>query len=277
MEIFIIILVCLEIFLLIVLFLVFANGRRIRKEIDQLENCVDTKRTDIYEVDNLSKLPGPVQRYFKNVLKDGQRCINIARIRQSGLIRLKENQKWMQLKAVQYFNAQSPAFIWVASAKSSPFFWISSIDKYFNSRANMIVRLFSLFTMAKAAGEEMNISALTRYIAEMPWFPTSLLPSKNLSWEPIDEKSAAAKIKNGNAMAKVTFYFNDAAEIVRVTTEDRSMFSGGKYCKEKWTGYFKKYKEINELRIPTEVEAEWNLKNGDFKYFKASLEKIEYS
>ena len=266
MEIAIIILVCLEVLLIVILFLVFANGRKIRKEIKQLENSVDTSRIDIYKSENLEKLPEPVQRYFRHILKDGQIYINIAKIRQSGSIRLKETQKWMQLKSVQYFNAQSPAFIWVANAKSSPFFWISAIDKYFNSRASMIIRLFSLFTITKSTGKEMDKSSLVRYISEMPWFPTSFLPSNNLSWEPLNEESAIAVIKNGKDKARVTFYFDIGGELTSATSKERFRFSDGKY-----------YKEINDIRVPTIIEAEWNLQSGDFKYFKATLEKIEYN
>ncbi len=277
METTIVVLVCLEVFLLIILFLVFLNGRRIRKDIKELENSVDTSRTYIYEHENFPELPGPVHRYFKHVLKDGQGYINIARIRQSGSLRSRENQKWMPLKAVQYFNAESPAYIWVASAKSSPFFWISAVDKYFNSRASMTIKPFSLFTITKASGEEMEVSSLIRYISEMPWFPTSLLPSEDLKWEPLDDSSATAVVNCGEVTLRVIFYFNKTGEITKVSSEGRFRFSEGEYSKETWTGYFKKYKEINDIKVPTEIEAEWNLKSGDFKYFRANLEKIEYT
>jgi hypothetical protein len=111
----------------------------------------------------------------------------------------------------------------------------------------------------------------------MPWFPTSLLPSKKINWEAIDDRSAAASIKDGKFKAKVTFNFNNTGEITSVTSRDRSRFYRGKYYEEKWTGYFRRYKEVNDIRIPTEIEAEWNLKSGDFKYLRASVEKIEYT
>ena len=277
MEITLIILVCIESFLLVIVFLVFANGRRVRKAIKELEDSVDVSGVLIYEPGDLKRLPEPVQKYFKHVLKDGQRYINIARISQSGSIRIKENQKWMQLKAVQYFDAQNPAFIWVASARSSLFYWISAVDKYFDSRASMIIRLFSLIPIIKATGKEMDSSSLIRYITEMPLFPTALLPSDNLSWEPLDGRSATAIFNNGKIKIRVNFYFNNTGEIIRVTSEGRYRYSEGKCYKDKWTGYFKNYKEINNITIPTEIEAEWNLKNGDLKYFKASIDRIDYS
>ena len=277
MEIAIIILVFLEVFLLVILYLIFINGRKIRKEIKQLEDSVDTSMAVIFRNEYIKKLPEPVQRYFRYVLKDGQEHINIIRIIQSGSIRLKEGKKWAKLKAVQYFNGQKPGFIWVANAKVSPFFWISAREKYFNSSGSMLLRLFSLFTITNSTGEEMAISSLIRYISETPWFPTSLLPSNYLSWEPLDKNSAGALIKNGKFKTRVTFYFNSTGEITAVTSPERFRFAGGKYYREKWTGYFKNYREINGIRIPTEAEAAWNTKGGNSKYIRIKIEKIKYN
>ncbi len=276
MEITIIFFVALEIFLLVIIYLVFINSRKIRKQIKELGDSADIKRVDIYDAAAFKELPEPVQRYFSYALKDGQRFINIVKISQSGSIRLKDGQKWLQFKAVQHFSGRLPAFIWIASIKTSPFAWVNVIDRYLNSRANMIFRLFSLLTTVRATGLELEASSLVRYISEAPWFPTSLLPSKFLSWEPVNKNSATAMVRYGQVKAMVTFHFKDNGEIAMVHSTDRFRFADGEYRKENWNGYFKNYVETNGIKLPTEMEAEWNLESGNFKYFKNRLERIEY-
>jgi hypothetical protein len=256
--------------------MVFASGRRIKKEIRHLENSIDKTQASIYMNEDIEKMPEPVQRYFRYVLKDGQKLINIARIRQSGFIKLKENSKWVPLKAVQYFNGQKPVFIWVASAKSSPFFWINAVDRYSGSGASMTVRLFSLFPVINATGEEMKVSSLIRYVSELPWLPTSLLPSDYLSWEAINKNSAAVVIRYRNISMKVIFNFNEDGEISSVESDERYMFANGKYNAEKWKGYFKNYKEFSGIKVPTEVEAEWKLKKRAHKYIRLKIDDIKY-
>jgi len=276
LEIAIIILVILELFLLIIIYLIFNNGRKIRKEIKKLEGGIDDSRKEVFKYKDISSLPQPVKLYFRHVIQDGQEYINEAKISQSGLIRLKEGQKWMPFKAVQYFNGRMPAFIWIANSRSSTFVWFSARDKYYSNRANMMVKLFSLFTIVDSSGEEMDISSLIRYFSELPWLPTSLLPSNYLSWKPLDNSSAKAVLNDGRLKAAINFYFSGNGELNKVIAPKRFRFVDGRLKEECWTGYFKNYRKINNIIIPTEVEAEWSSGSKNFKYIKIKLENIEY-
>ncbi len=277
MEILFIILVIIEILLLVLAYMVFLSGRKIRQEITNIIKNHEPGKIKKYKKENIDKLPEPVQRYFNNVLSYGQEYISIAKIRQSGYIRMKKGQKWVPLKALQCFSFQEPSFVWAANAKISPFAWIVARDKYYRKKGNMLVKLFSIFTMVNAAGKEIDVSSFIRYFAEAPWFPTTLLPSKNLSWRKVDSNSAKAIITDGKNNAELLFTFSDDGKIIRVSTFDRYMEEGGKKVKKKWTGYFKNYKKIGAIKIPAEIEAEWNLEEGDFRYIKLKIDAVKYS
>ncbi|HAJ94652.1 MAG TPA: hypothetical protein DCP02_00315 [Actinobacteria bacterium] len=275
MNILIFILIVLEVALLLIAYIVFMFGRKIRKETKQLSDGYESIEK-IYSSIDYEKLPEPVKKYFKYVLKEDSRHINSIKVRQSGYIRLKKNQKWIPFRAVQYFNGQKPGFIWIASANINPFIWVSTRDRYINQKGNMLVKLFSIFTLVDATGKEMDISSFIRYFSEAPWFPTSLMPSRFLRWEAVDGISAKAFVINGTNRAELIFGFNSRGEIIKVTTHDRYRSVDKEYCKEKWTGYFKDYKEMEGIRIPTRIEAEWNSGDGNFKYIKIDVKKIEF-
>lgn len=275
MNILVFILIVLEIALLIIAYIIFMFERKIRKEIKQMSESYGNIEK-IYRDTDYEKLPEPVKRYFRYVLKEGSGHINNIRVQQSGYIRLKENQKWIPFKAVQYFDGQKPDFIWIASASINPFVWINARDKYIDQKGNMLIKLFSMLALADAAGKEMDVSSFIRYFSEALWFPTSLMPSRFLRWEPVDSRSAKAFIEDGANRAELIFDFNSRGEIVKITTFDRYRSVNKEYCKEKWTGYFKDYKEVEGIRIPTHIEAEWNPGDGDFKYVKINVKKIEF-
>jgi len=44
--------------------------------------------------------------------------------------------------------------------------------------------------MAEENGKFINQGELLRWLGESVWFPTNLLPSDNIKWESIDDKSA---------------------------------------------------------------------------------------
>lgn len=61
------------------------------------------------------------------------------------------------------------------------------VQRYFNGHGNMLIKIFSTFTIADAKGSEMDYSSLIRFLSEAPWYPTALLPSEYLQWEEIDK------------------------------------------------------------------------------------------
>ena len=66
--------------------------------------------------------------------------------------------------------------------------------------------------------------------------------------------------------------FNDTGEITRFTA-DRYMDT----TLEKWTGYCRDYRDMNGVRVPTEIEAVWNLDSGDFSYARFRVTKLEFN
>jgi len=251
--------------------------KKITKEIDILTEEGSKVQSKIFSFNDLEGLPEPVQRYFKYVLKDGQEHIKFVRLKQVGEFRMKENQSWMPIKAEQYFTTEDPAFIWRVKLTMAPFIWIEGRDMYYQGKGNMLIKILSTITVADAAGSEMDVSALIRFLAEAPWFPTALLPSDYIEWKEIDSNSAQAIIKDNGYTASGIFTFNEKGEIIKFVTNDRYMEADGKYFKEQWGGYYRNYQEIEGMKIPIEGEVEWNLSDKDLQYAKLKITDIQYN
>jgi len=276
MNIILIILVVLEMIFLVLIYLIFIFSNRIKKESSQVLEGSDTEKANTFRESDLKSLPLPVQRYFSFALKDGQKYVNRVKVMQSGYIRVAGSQRWLPLKAVQYFNCSQPAFIWVANVRISPLIWVTARDMYYKHKGGMVIKLFSSIPITNAAGKEMDVSSLIRYLAEMVWFPTTLLPSRYLSWEPIDDNSAQALIDDGVNKARVIFKIDDQGRVTEVYSSERYREKGGRYYKEKWKGYLKNYQQFEGINVPSEIEAEWELTGSNFKYVRIKVEKIEY-
>ncbi len=265
---------------IIILFITISKilfDKMVTKEIDILTEDGSKTQSKTFSFNDLEGLPEPVQRYFKYALKDGQEHIKFVRLKQVGKFRMKENQSWMPIKAEQYFTTEDPAFIWRVKLAMVPFIWIEGRDMYYQGRGNMLIKLLSTITVADAAGSEMDISSLIRFLSEAPWFPTALLPSDYIEWKEIDSNSAQVVIKHKGYTVSGIFTFNKKGEIIKFVTNDRYMEVDGKYFKEQWGGYYRNYQEINGIKIPTEAEVEWNLYDRDLQYVKLKITDIQYS
>ena len=265
---------------IIILFVTISKilfDKKVIKEVGMLTEEGSKVQSKIFSFNDLEGLPEPVQRYFKYALKDGQEHIKFVRLKQVGEFRMKENQPWMPIKAEQYFTTEDPAFIWWVKLAMAPFIWIEGRDMYYQGKGSMLIKLLSTITVADAAGSEMDISSLIRFLSEAPWFPTALLPSDYIEWKEIDSNSARAVIKDNGYTASGIFTFNEKGEITKFISNDRYMEVDGKYFKEQWGGYYRNYQEIEGMKIPIEGEVEWNLSDKDLQYAKLKITDIQYN
>jgi hypothetical protein len=74
----------------------------------------------------------------------------------------------------------------------------------------------------------------------------------------------------------VIFYFNEQGQIVKLNA-DRYRATNNSYSKDKWIGYYTDYAKVNDMMIPKEIEAAWNLSSGEFSYAKFKITDIEYN
>jgi hypothetical protein len=60
---------------------------------------------------------------------------------------------------------------------------------------------------------DMAEGELMRFLAEAAWYPTVLLPSQAVHWEPVDDRSAYATLTEGNIAVTLLFAFNESGLI----------------------------------------------------------------
>ena len=145
-----------------------------------------------YDSKELEGLPDPVQRYFQAVLKDGQPIVAAVNLSQQGLFNMSETKaKWSPFTATQFVTTQRPGFDWDARIQMAPGVSAFVHDAYALGAGSLHASLLGLFTVADVRDTpEAAQGELLRFFAEMPWYPTALLPSQGVRWEAIDDTSA---------------------------------------------------------------------------------------
>ncbi len=252
--------------------LFYKNTRETAKKI---LNRSKIKKLEIIKEQDIKELPQPVQRYLKYTQIIGKEKIKTARLKQGGYFRIKENQKWMPIKAEQYFNIDSVEFIWIAKVNIFPLISMFAKDEFINGKGNLSVKLFGLFRVVDAKGHEIDNGEIMRFLAECIWFPTSFL-NKQTTWETIDNLTAKAIIEHKGVSASVIFHFNKKGEIKKVSAK-RQREVNGRFVLDDWEGRIIEYRLFNGIRIPNKVEILWKLNTGEFCYDKIEIIDIEYN
>ncbi len=247
--------------------------------VDDLRAAVEGEGLPVVGPTDLSDVPAPVQRYLAHVLPEGQRCVSVVRIEQSGTFRDADpDADWSPFTAIQHVTTRPPGFVWDASIEVVPWISVRVLDAYHAGRGRLWARLGGVLTvMAPTPSASLNEGELMRYLAEAPLYPTALLPEAGVTWTPIDDQSARAALTDGETTATLTFHFNERNEVERVTGTRGFMTDEGTTESRPWIGYWRRYAERSGMRVPTEGEVAWGLPSGRIvSYWRGHVDVLEY-
>ena len=261
----------LTIISLIVLVFLIGNvlhHQNLKAEINTLYNSSETISDKAFNYSQLEGLPPIVENYFKHVLKDGQPYISNVKLIHDGYFKISKDKKWSKIRGNQYFTTEKPGFIWEGKIGI-----VSAKDKYLNDEGSLSVKLFNLVKIAEAKGDYINQGELLRWLGESVWFPTNLLPSEYLTWQPINDTSAKLLFNHNDLKLYYIVTFNNKNELIKLET-NRYMDENNL---KQWIGECSNYQEVNGIKIPFNIKATWKLDDENYNYVDFNIKKIEYN
>lgn len=222
---------------------------------------------DLFNYDMLACLPEPVQRYLKFAIPEGTPFIDKVHLVHHGQFKTSSEKDWTNIQGNQYFITKNPGFIWQGKTK-----WFTAVDRFFPDYGRLTVKLFSIIPVVNATGEHIDEGELQRWVSEHFWFPTNFLNKSYFQWHPIDYHSCELIFTYVDHVIPFFFHFAESGAIERVECKrykDEKM-------KLKWSGVPSDYKRINNLMVPTRVQATWHLPEGDYTYADFQVDELEY-
>ncbi len=253
----------------------FRFGRNVAREARGLWSQAGSAREPRLAHD-LKGLPPPVRRYLEVALRERKTPVRAVRLRHGGTFRTKAEQPWLPIRGEQYFSVDPPGFVWWGRVRVMPGLWIDARDKSMAGEGSMRIMVASTWTLADVGGPEIDQGALLRLLAEMVWFPTALLDSQNVSWTPIDEASAEARLRLYGRDVRAVFHFGPDGLPQKVTAH-RYRDVDGKGVLTPWSGEMRNFRAHDGVLVPEEVEVSWHLESGAFPYARFSLERLEFN
>jgi hypothetical protein len=226
----------------------------------------------------LATLPPPVQRYFRKVLKDGQPMIGGVRVRHSGTFNTSEAaDQWRPFTSDQQVVASPPGFDWNATVRMLPGMPVRVHDAYVAGEGILHAAVFGLFSVANMRDRrEVARGELMRFVAEAPWYPTALLPSQGVRWEPVDDRSATGTLTSESVHVTLLFTFtaDDLIESVRANARGRTV--GTEVVQTPWQGRLSNYQVRNGMLVPLDGEVAWLTPGGARPYWRGHIDEVVY-
>jgi hypothetical protein len=226
----------------------------------------------------LEGLPAPVQRYFRAVLEEGQPMVAGVDVRHTGTFNTGETtDQWKPFTSDQKVVTQRPGFDWNGRVAMMPGLPVRVHDAYVAGEGILHASVLGLFTVADMRGTRAVAEGeLMRFFAEAAWYPTALLPSQGVRWEPRDDRSAYATLTERDISITMLFTFDRRGLIETVRAEARGRTVGGEVIPTPWVGRHWNYEERNGMRVPLDGEVAWQLPEGEKPYWRGHITETDY-
>ena len=309
-------------FIAVSYFLVYIRRRSFKRESEELVDKVLQKQVfpkvkfhdnhELFIQDSINALPLAVQRYLHaalSLIDDEDRgpnymihtpiaVIKSVELKQKGTLLV--NDQWLPFTATQnaFASPAAPGFVWECSANMHPSLPILKYLKYFVRDAyvdkigELDVNAMGVMPIVNMKGTEaINSGELMRWMAEIPLYPTALLPQSGARvmwvkdshqlegpWSEYHGAFARGRLTAGDEdiTTEVQFCFGEDGLISSVRAH-RAQEIDGSITTMPWEGSMCEYTAIDGMLVPTKWEAGYWKKDKLELYYKAVNHSFQYT
>lgn len=263
------------------LYMYAANGpsslrAEYRREVEALST--QPREPKLLQEADIAHLPDPVQRYIRQSGAIGEPRVHLVRARFRGRIRNDPESAWMPFTGEQHNVFDPPARLFYMDARMSgvP---TQVLHRYVGASATMRVRVAGAIEVVNAAGAAMNRSETVTLLNDMAWLAPATLVREQISWEAVDAHTARATYRNAGQTVHATLFFNDAAELVNFTSDDRLRASGNgeTFTAAVWSTPLAAYRRFGAARLSATGAAHWHEGETSFAYVEIELLDVSYN
>ena len=227
---------------------------------------------------HLAHLPGPVADYVRASGAVGQPRVRSMRVRMHGRIRAGASDAWMPFLAEQYnfYDQPSRFFYMNASKMLVP---IQGYHRFVDREASMLVKIAASLPVARAAGDEMTRAETVTLFNDMCLLAPSTLMDPAIGWESIDTRAVRATFTQAGHTIRADLRFNDRAELVDFTSDDRRQASadGRTLRSVRWSTPFGEYRQFGQYRLGSHGEARWHEAGSSYAYIEITIDDISFN
>ncbi|MEW6583863.1 MAG: DUF6544 family protein [Actinomycetota bacterium] len=218
--------------------------------------------------------PEPVLRAARRAVPPGTPVPALVRIRQEGVMRMRPGSRPLAFTATQDLHVGHVAFRWRARFPILGPLALRVVDGYAHGDGQLRVSVLGV-PVQRRGGRDVAVGEALRYLAELPWVPFAMLGNPELAWSAVDADRAAVTATAAGVPARAVVEVDGTGDVVRVSCDDRPRLAGRSAVPTPWTGELLDHRTLGGIRVPTRAEVRWDLPDGPFPYWSATVTSLE--
>jgi hypothetical protein len=209
---------------------------RFRAELDALNSRLVAAQAPSTAPDQ-SLIPALVRDF---AARSGGRTGGPSTIRmvQSAEMRLKPDQAFFHIDAIQLSGTRDPGYVWHATGVMAKVVPVQVVDSYVAGAGLLEARIAGSIRVAHAVGPDIDKGEAMRFLAELPWNPDAMVNATGLTWREVDEHTVEVSMRTQSGVARVSLLFDASGDIVGIEAKDRPWALGNVSAPPRWVGRF---------------------------------------
>ncbi len=189
-------------------------------------------------------------------------------------LKMSQDQDWRQIHTIQFNSVRPIGRVAYMKIIGMP---VAARDLYRDGYGEMNVKLLNLIKVAFDNSKKVAQSALITTFCEFMLIP-GYLRLDNVKWEEIDDYSVKGTVVDNGIEISGIFYFDEEGLFTHFETLDRYFtVSKNNYKRLKFSVVIDNYKKQDNLKIAENVKVMWHLPEGEFEYYKGTIDRIEFN
>ncbi len=221
---------------------------------------------------DLAGLPDPVRRYIERSAAVGRpRPQNMRVVLDANMYR-KPGQTPMRARSVQYnfFGSPTRLFLMEARMFGLP---VRALHVYRQEQATFTVRVASTVNMVDLRGEAISAAETVTVLNDMCLMAPGALLDPRLTWDAVDDRSAAVTFTNGPHCVTATLVFNDRDDLIDFWSDDRPEANT---VSLRWSTPVTDFRDVDGRHLLHHASAVYLRPDGPFTYGEFTLRSISY-
>ncbi len=232
-------------------------------------------KIEIFTEELIKDLPEPLKKYLRVCgYINTPVPVNANVYWSESWLKMSQDKEWVKLHTMQFNSVKPIGRVAYMKFLTMP---VAARDLYRDGYGEINGKLLNLIKVAFDNSKEVAQSALITTFCEFMLIPGYQLLD-NVKWEHIDNYSVRGVLTDNGIEVSGIFYFNDEGLFTHFETHDRYFTTGkNSYKKVKFSVIADSYKTQDNLKISEKVKVMWHLPEGDFEYYKGTIDKIEFN
>lgn len=191
-------------------------------------------------------------------------------LEETGSLQMAPGARPIPFTSKQRTDCTRSSFLWKAHLNPGKLSSATVVDTYEDGHGWIAVKAIGLILAKTFAGRDVDLGELQRFLASVALCPATLLNHPTLEFQTLEPLTLRISDQKDALGAFVDIVLSQDGEPIECRAQ-RPRLAGKRSILTPWRTHGSEFRVFEGLRVPTHLEAQWDLPEGPFVYYRSEI------